>query len=122
RNALFRKRLQAQGTDHQAFDTVEKLEVKRLENELEKARQKLDIIRRWRTQFERSINEFNARFRGLRDEAGGGIDRHLEFLKALSESITAYSAIQTPTTQPSSDEKLAEHSHIAKSVSDEDQS
>lgn len=101
RNALFRKKLQAQGTDRPAFDTVEKQEVKRLESELEKARAKLDVIRRWRTQFERAVNEFNARVRGLRDEIGGGIERHMEFLDALMQSITAYSAISVPASMQS---------------------
>lgn len=104
-NALFRKRLQAQGTDRPAFDTVEKMEVKRLEAELEKAKAKLDVIRRWRTQFERAMNEFNARTRGLKDEVGGGIERHTEYLNALIQSISEYSAMnapQAPRSQSSS--------------------
>jgi hypothetical protein len=96
KNALFRKRLQAQGTDRPAFDTVEKQEVKRLEAELEKARIKLETIRRWRMRFERDVSEFNARMRGIKDEAGGNIERHTEFLDGLIQSIEAYSAIAAP--------------------------
>ncbi|MFM7317982.1 MAG: hypothetical protein ACKO85_15115 [Isosphaeraceae bacterium] len=96
KNALFRKRLQAQGTDRPAFDTVEKQEVKRLEGELEKARLRLEAIRRWRMRFERDVSEFNARMRGIKDEVGGGIERHGEFLDSLIQAIEAYSAIAAP--------------------------
>ena len=100
KNALFRKRLQAQGTDRPAFDTVEKQEVKRLEAELEKARIKLETIRRWRMRFERDVSEFNARMRGIKDETGGNIERHAEFLDGLMQSIEAYSAIAAPKAGP----------------------
>ncbi|MFM7131394.1 MAG: hypothetical protein ACKO0V_18755, partial [bacterium] len=84
------------GTDRPAFDTVEKQEVKRLEGELEKARLRLEAIRRWRMRFERDVSEFNARMRGIKDEVGGGIERHGEFLDSLIQAIEAYSAIAAP--------------------------
>ena len=101
KNALFRKRLQAQGTDRPAFDTVEKQEVKRLEGELEKARLRLEAIRRWRMRFERDVSEFNARIRGIKDEVGGGIERHGEFIDGLIQALEAYSAIAVPKASSS---------------------
>jgi hypothetical protein len=102
RNAHFRKRLQAQGTGHAAYDTAEKEAVRRTERLLEEARAKLPVIRRWRTQLERAIDEYNARVRGIRDQTEGGVDRHIELLNRLSESIDAYSSIGLPREQASS--------------------
>ena len=98
KNSLFRKRLQAQGTDHAAYDTAEKELVRKLEKKLEIARAKLEQIRRWRTQFERAADEYNARVRGLRDHVEGGIERDVEQLDRMVLAIQAYSALKVPTS------------------------
>jgi hypothetical protein len=97
KSALFRKRLQAQGSDHAAYDTAEKELVRKLDKQLELARAKLETIRRWRTTMERAADEYNARVRGLRDQVEGGIERDMEILTRMVESIQAYSAIGVPT-------------------------
>ena len=100
KNALFRKKLQAAGTDHAAYDTAEKELVRRLEKQLEQAQAKLEMVRRWRTQLERALDEYNARVRGLRDPVEGGVDRHMELLDRMVEAIEAYSALNVPVTRP----------------------
>lgn len=96
KNALFRKRLQAQGTDHAAYDTAERELVRKLEKQLELARAKLETIRRWRTIMERSADEYHARVRGLRDQVEGGIERDTDILTRMVEAIEAYSTIRLP--------------------------
>ena len=108
KSALFRKRLQAQGTDHAAYDTAEKELVRKLEKQLEMARAKLETIRRWRIQMERAIDEYQARVRGLRDQVEGGIGRDTELLARMVESIQAYSAIRLPTSPGLSASKSVE--------------
>lgn len=100
KNSLFRKKLQASGTDHAAYDTAEKELVRRLDKQLEEARAKLEVIRRWRTQLERALDEYNARVRGLRDQVEGGVERHQELLDRLVEAIQNYSALNVPVSRP----------------------
>ena len=71
--------------------------MRKLDKQLELARAKLETIRRWRTTMERAADEYNARVRGLRDQVEGGIERDMEILTRMVESIQAYSAIGVPT-------------------------
>jgi len=98
KNALFRKKLQAAGTDHAAYDTAEKELVRRLEKQLEQAQAKLEMVRRWRPQLERALDEYNARVRGMRDQVEGGVERHMELLDRMVDAIQAYSALNVPVT------------------------
>lgn len=100
RNALFRKKLQTQGTDRSGAATVEKEAVRRLERMLEETRGRLPLIRKWRVRLEREIDEFQARTRGIRDIADNGCEESIELLDRLATSIDAYSAISTPRREP----------------------
>lgn len=115
KNALFRKKLQAAGTDHAAYDTAEKELVRRLDKQLEQARAKLEMVRRWRPQLERALDEYNARVRGMRDQVEGGVERHMELLDRMVAAIESYSALHVPVTGPArgSETKPADEAEAA---------
>lgn len=100
RNALFRKKLQTQGTDRPGAAFVEKEAVRRLERMVEDARARLPQIRKWRVRLERELDEYRARTRGIRDVADGGIERSIELLDRLAGAIDAYSATAVPRNEP----------------------
>lgn len=96
RNSLFRKKLQTQGTDRPGAAFVEKEEVRRLERLLEEARARLPLIRKWRVQLERELDEFHALTRGIRDIAEGGFELPIDLLNRMANAIDAYSATALP--------------------------
>ncbi len=115
RNSLFRKKLQTQGTDRPGAAFVEKEEVRRLERLLEQSRARLPLIRKWRVQLERELDEFHARTRGIRDIAEGGFERPIELLSRMADAIDAYSA----TSLPRRDYESAASSGAAAEASDD---
>ncbi|MBI1324935.1 hypothetical protein GC170_17365 [bacterium] len=115
RNSLFRKKLQTQGTDRAGSAFVEKEEVRRLERLLEESRARLPLIRKWRVQLERELDEFHSRTRGIRDIAEGGFERPIDLLNRMANAIDAYSATtlprrdSDPSSQAAKPETPADH-------------
>jgi len=99
RTELYRRRISQQGSDA-ISDTEQKEALKEAERRLKVAEEKVAAVKKLIPIFHHAMAEYVSRASPLSDHLSGGIDRSLNSLAKMIDSLESYLALHAPTAPP----------------------